>query len=186
MTSGRRAGVGRLSDGRVVTWSMADGGRGRRWRTATRHTSGALDSTLLLELDPDSALSKAELATPNGLLSLHPEGDHLHGNVVTEGGVRHLQLGWSAEHVLVIEGSSVSLAAAAVRAAPDGAGERQTVPAIVVRADLSVDGTAVAFERVDRNAIDVDVDGTREVLELDELGIPATLRSGGSWPLELD
>ncbi len=145
MTTGRLAGVGRLGDGRVVTWSVADGRRGRRWRAATRHTSGSIDSALLLELEPDGSLSRVEVATSSGLLTLHPKGALLHGNAVTEGGVRHLQLGWSADHVLLIEGSIVSIAAAAVRAAPDGAGEHRVVPGIVVRADLGRRG-----ERGDR------------------------------------
>lgn len=186
MTTGRRAGFGRLAEGRTVAWSLADGRRGRRWRTTTNDPNGALESALLLELDPDGQLSKIELATAAGLLSLHPEGALLHGNVVSPDGVRHLRFDWSAAHVLVIEGSIVTLAAAAVHAAPDGVGEWRTVPVVVVRSHLLVEPGQIAFERLARTSIGVDLDEDRRVIELDELGIPAELRSGGAWPLELE
>jgi hypothetical protein len=186
MTTGRRAGFGRLADGRTVTWSLADGRRGRRWRTTTTDPSGVLESVLLLELDLDGGLTKVELATTDGLLSLHPEGALLHGNVVSAGGVRHLRFDWSAAHVLVIDGSIVALAAAAVHAAPDGVGEWRTVPAAIIRSPLMVEPGEVTFERLARTSIGVDVRGRRLVIDLDELGVPVELRSGGAWPLELE
>ena len=66
MTTGRRAGFGRLADGRTVTWSLADGRRGRRWRTTTTDPIGGLESALLLELAPDGRLSKIELTMAEG------------------------------------------------------------------------------------------------------------------------
>jgi hypothetical protein len=186
MTTGRRAGFGRLADRRAVTWSLADGRRGRRWRTMTTDPNGGLESALLLELLPDSRLSKIELTTADGLLSLHPEAAVLHGNVVRADGVRHLRFDWSDPHVLVIEGSLVTLAVAAARAAPGGVGEWRAVPAIVVMSHLMVEPGQVAFERLARSSIGVDVGGQRTVIELDELGVPAELQSGGAWPLELE
>lgn len=186
MTTGRRAGFGRLADGRTVTWNLADGRRGRRWRSATNDANGALESALLLELEPDGRLSKVELETAEGLLSLHPEATNLHGNVVTPEGVRHLRFAWSADHVLLVEDSAISLASAAVLAAPDGAGERRVAPAVVVGSDLSVAETSIAFDRLGVRSVGIEVDGDRRVVELDELGVPSELQGGGAWPLELD
>ena len=186
MTPGRRAGVGRLADGRTIAWSVADGRRGRRWRTATSDEHCSLEAALLLELAPDGRLSKVELATSKGLLTLHPEAGLLHGNVVAAAGVRHLRFGWSADHVLVIEGSAVSLAAAALQAAPGRVGERQVAPAIIVRSDLGVEANEVAFGRPSGRTLRVELDAETRELELDDDGIPDELRSGGDWPLELD
>jgi hypothetical protein len=60
------------------------------------------------------------------------------------------------------------------------------VPAIVVTSHLMVEPGQVAFERLARSSIGVEVGGQRTVIELDELGVPAELRSGGAWPLELE
>ena len=186
MTTGRRAGFGRLADGRTVTWSLADGRHGRRWRSSTTDPGGILESALLLELDPTGRLSKVELATAGGLLSLHPEGALLHGNAVGKGGVRHHRLAWSGDHVLVVEDSLITLVAAALQAAPAGAGEWRTVPAVVVRSHLVVEPGEFTFEQRALNSIGLDIGGRRHVIELDELGVPAELRSGGGWPLELE
>ena len=78
----RRAGTGPDGDGRprlVV-------GRGRQARPALAGDDPAdgagLRHALLLETAPDGSFSHLELATPAGLLTLHPEGDGtLHGNV---------------------------------------------------------------------------------------------------------
>ena len=112
----RVAGWGRLADGAVVTWTVAEGRRGRRWRevvadgAATRHA-------LLLETDPDRRFSHLELARADGLWTFHPETDGtLHGNHVTRGevGVRHVA-GWpfADGDVLRVEGSPLADAALA-------------------------------------------------------------------------
>lgn len=110
----RRAGRGRDETGANVTWSVAEGRRGRRWREV-RESDGAILSSLLLETDPDGRFSHLELSTPAGLLTLHPEGDGtIHGNSVTASGVRHvLGLPWADDGVVVIDGSAVARAAAA-------------------------------------------------------------------------
>jgi hypothetical protein len=108
----RRAGQGRADDGSIVTWTLAEGRRGRRWREVVA-TGEGIRSSLLLELDPEGRFSHLELSTAAGLLTLHPEGDGtLHGNAVVAGGVRHVVgLPWDADDAILLEGSSVCLAA---------------------------------------------------------------------------
>ena len=100
-------------DRRPGRWSVADGRRGRRWREAIVG-EGGLRHSLLLETAPDGAFSHLELATPAGLLTLHPEGDGtLHGNAIEAGGIRHVVgLPWEAGGVVDIEGSPVAGGAA--------------------------------------------------------------------------
>ena len=86
----RRAGRGRVADGTDVTWSVAEGRRGRRWREVRTREEGIV-ARLLLETDPDGRFAHLELSTAAGLLTLHPEGDGtLHGNAVTADGVEHV------------------------------------------------------------------------------------------------
>jgi hypothetical protein len=91
----RRAGTGRLPDGGIVAWSVADGGRGRRWRW-TVTDGGTLRHAGLIELDPAGRFSRLELSSRVGLLTLHPDPDgrSIHGNVVTAEGVRPLAFAW--------------------------------------------------------------------------------------------
>ena len=130
----RVAGTGRSSDGATVTWSVAEGRRGRRWREAVSR-NGAVVHSLLLELDSEGRFAHLELTTPAGLLTLHPEGDGtlhgnavtaaglltlhpegdgtLHGNVVTPAGITHVRgLPWQPDDVILIEGSVVCRAVA--------------------------------------------------------------------------
>ena len=155
----RRAGRVPLPDNGDVLWSVAEGRRGLRWRAVRRDPSGAIVSDLLLELDPAGHWSRLELATSDGILTLHPEPDRsaVHGNVVTPSGVRPLALAWSAAHRLMLPGDPVAAVAL-------GAGREEAVtgPGIVVNADLSVTAT---------DAIERPTEG------------PGTL-PGPSWPLE--
>jgi len=184
MSHVRRAGVGRLPDGRTITWTLADGRRGRRWRTATVGAGGAVVEVLLLELDPDGRLGKLELASAAGLLSLHPEGGSLHGNVVTAIGVRHVRLPWPPGAVLLVEGADVTDVAAARPGPPSGVvGERVTVPAIVVRADLVLESVTATLTR-QADAVRLDVGASSRLVRVDERGVPDGLRGGGDWPLE--
>ncbi len=91
-TNVRRGGRGTLPDGAQLTWSLAEGGRGRRWR-ASRVRDGRLEGTILLEIDAAGRPARLELGTSDGLLTLHPDrGEReLHGNVVTPDGIRHLR-----------------------------------------------------------------------------------------------
>ena len=131
----RRAGRLPVPGNGDVLWSVAEGRRGFRWRAVRRDSSGAIVSDLLLELDPAGQWSRLELATSDGILTLHPESDNsaVHGNVVTPSGVRPLALAWSAAHRLLLPDDPV--AAAALGSWRENA---LSGPGIVVDADLSV------------------------------------------------
>lgn len=111
----RLAGRGRLRDGGLVTWTVAEGRQGRRWRESV--TDGtALRWSLLYETDPAGRFTHLELASPVGLATLHPDGDAtLHGNVVrSDQGVRHVVgVPMQAGGALLVAGSLVSGAAVA-------------------------------------------------------------------------
>ena len=87
----RKAGWGTASDGSLVTWTVSEGRRGRRWREVIAR-DGAVVHALLLETDPDGRFSHMELARADGLWTFHPEADGtLHGNHVGSGsGVGHI------------------------------------------------------------------------------------------------
>ena len=175
MTHGvRRAGTGTFVDGTRVTWSVAEGAKGRRWREV-RSRDGAVVSSLLLETDPQRGFAHLELSTAAGLLTLHPEPDGtLHGNAVTVDGIRHVAgLPWPADCLLVVHGSPISLAAAAWQLA-GGGGEPADVArqVVMVGADLDVRSASVPIDGLARHAIDTD-------------GLPL-LADAASWPLEVD
>jgi hypothetical protein len=140
----RRAGRLDLGGGETVLWSVAEGRRGRRWRSVRRDAAGRLVSGLLLELDPAGRWARLELATAEGMLTLHPtkDGTAADGNVVTAGGMRHLALEWGSDHRLLVAGEPV--AAAALRPAmPPGPGAGLLVtPGLEVewRPDVEVPG----------------------------------------------
>jgi len=155
----RRAGMGRLPDGSVATWSVADGLRGRRWRW-TIATDHGLRHAGLVELDPAGRLGRLEFETGDGMLTLHPDADRAvaHGNVVRVGGVEPLALAWSDDDAIAIEDDPFGSAVLGWR----GRGW-------VVGLDLGMrreDGAHV------------------NALELDERGVPR-LRDGREWPLEV-
>ena len=158
----RRAGSGQTTDGHVVTWTVAEGRRGRRWREVVSTGEGSVVSSLLLELDPDGRFSHLELSTAAGLLTLHPETDGtLHGNSVTADGISHIRgMPWEADRVIALVGSAVCQAVA-------GAGRRvgDRVPVLRIGLDLSL---------------------ARDTLELTTDpgdGLPV-LSGAASWPLE--
>ena len=117
MTSATRARVGAgVADGATVTWSVAEGSRGRRWREVVA-TGEAVQHSLLLETSPDGRFSHLELARAGGLWTFHPEGDgSLHGNAVERDvpEVRHV-VGWAfgPDDLMLVEGSPLSAAAIA-------------------------------------------------------------------------
>ncbi len=130
----RRAGCLETGGGETVLWSVAEGGRGRRWRSLRRDAAGVLVADLLLEVDPVGRWTRLELATSGGMLTLHPDPDgrSAHGNVVTPAGMRHLAPPWGSGHRLVVEGEPVAAGALAA-ANPPGAG-----PGLVVSTDLAI------------------------------------------------
>jgi hypothetical protein len=189
----RVAGVATLDDGTEITWSVADGRRGRRWRATTRRR-GSLTIALLLEVGTDGRATRLELATAVGLLTLHPEPDgQLHGNAVTAEGVRHLHLPWSGDHAIEVEPIPIADAiTAAWLAGRLGSGEGTDVPTVVVGADLVVRDGVRRFTRIDATTWRVEADGTTRRRVLDDRGVPVWTGEtgepsvGGEWPLELD
>ena len=165
----RRAGRGSAADGSVVTWSVAEGRRGARWREV-RVRDGAIVSSLLLEIDPKGRFSHLELSTATGLLTLHPEADGtLHGNAVDASGVRHVvAVPWVPDDVLLVAGSPIARAAATPRA--DAHRRSGVAMGVVVGLDLAVDRRAIGR--------------TERAIQLDPSGTPA-FPDGVSWPLEL-
>jgi hypothetical protein len=103
----RRAGRGRLPDGSAVTWTVAEGNRGRRWRW-TLCQGDRIAVVGLIELAPDGLFGRLELALPNALVTLHPDDDRraAHGNVVTAGGVRPVAVPWDPGWGIGIEGDA--------------------------------------------------------------------------------
>jgi hypothetical protein len=182
MTDGlRRAGHGQLPDGSTVTWSIAEGRRGRRWREVRVGAGGPI-SSLLLETDADGRFSHLELSTAAGLLTLHPEKDEtIHGNAVTQGGVRHVVgLPWDREGIVLVVGSPITSAAAAQLLRGSIGEAAMSNPALLIGLDLGVERREVRVERLPY--------GTWRFEGYDAIGVGAdgvpSLRAGDDWPLE--
>lgn len=157
----RRAGRIDGGGGETVLWSVAEGRRGRRWRSLRRDAVGTVVADLLIEVDHSGRWTRLELATAAGILTLHPERDErsVHGNVVTEGGVVPLALPWSPDHWLLLPDEPVAAAALGSDAENPISG-----PGLVVEARLEpVEVEAAAAPRRPPD------------------GLP-----GASWPLEVD
>jgi hypothetical protein len=182
----RRGGRGTLPDGGLLTWSLAEGARGRRWR-ATRSRDGRLDLALLLEVDAGGRPARLEVAGPAGLLTLHPDsGDgELHGNVVTPDGIRHLAFAWSPAHELIVEGIPAVLAAAVRRLAAEvPVGGSVDRPAVIVDADLRCATGSLRIERLAERRWRAGEGTPVAAVSIDEDGAPADLGDAADWPLE--
>jgi len=182
----RRSGRATLLDGAQLVWTVADGRRGRRWRAMTT-VHGALTHALLLEVDPEGRLSRLELTTAAGLLTLHPEhhATELHGNVATPDGMRHLTFAWSPEHALQIEGRPLASAVAARHlAARIAVGEGTQVPVIVIDTALLPRSAVAHVERIAEYRWLFERDGVVEQFTLDADGVPIGLADALDWPLE--
>ena len=179
----RVAGWGRGPDGTVVTWTVAEGRKGRRWREVVARGAEVVHA-LLLETDPNGRFSHLELALGDGLWTFHPEPDGtLHGNhVAATAGVRHIAgHAFAPDDALIVEGSPVSLAAIAWGHAA-GALVRP-VAGIVIGADgVLVAQAEVLIERLTGTRWQV---GEGSSIEIDEAGLPV-LDDGETWPLEVD
>ena len=180
----RRAGRLPLEDGRMVTWSVAEGRRGRRWREVVRkrHDPGIRHS-LLLEIDPEGRFAHLELSTNAGLLTLHPEGDGtLHGNAIKAGGVVHVRgLSWDRDGIVLVDGSLVSrLAAFPGLATVIEAGAARSILVLRIPADLEL---LSATEEVRRLADRRWSIGGMEDYAVDDEGLISG-SPGLSWPLE--
>ena len=180
----RVAGWGRLAGGSEVTWTVAEGRRGRRWRevvaqgTATRHA-------LLLETGPDGWFSHLELARADGLWTFHPEPNGtLHGNHVARGeaGIRHVA-GWPFQpgDALLVEGSPIALAALAWSLRTAEVGSILDVAGVEIRLDGELARVpALAVARLDDRRWRV---GEGSAFEVDPDGLPV-LAGGERRPLE--
>ena len=180
----RVAGWGRGPDGTIVTWTVAEGRKGRRWREVLARGEDVVHA-LLLETDPARRFSHLELARADGLWTFHPEPDGtLHGNhVAGTAGVRHVAgRPFKPEDALLVEGSPVSKAAIAWRHATAGAGS-SPVAAVVIGLDGTLgDRSTLRVERVSATRWQV---GEGSPIEIDDAGLPV-LEGGETWPLELD
>ena len=179
----RLAGELGLADGSRLTWSVADGPRGRRWR-AISAADGAISHGLLLEVDPAGRPSRLELTTPAGLLTLHPssDGHEIHGNVVTTTGegVRPLAFGWGPEHELEVAGRPLATALGLHRRRKRLAvGASEEIDVLTVGPGLEVVSVTRSVVRLTETRWRV---GTVE-LEIDQDGLPL---GGLRWPLEPD
>jgi hypothetical protein len=142
--------------------------------------------TLLIETGPDAALGRLELATADGLLTLHPVAGTLHGNVVRPTGIEHVTLPWGDGHVLHVSGAPTS-AGAAARLLRErlGVGEGRSIPGVLVHADLSIRPVTFRVARIGPRGwrfITADT-GAETAITVDLDGIP-TLEAAMSWPLE--
>jgi hypothetical protein len=183
----RVAGWGTLWDGAAVTWTIAEGRRGRRWREVVARGE-AVRHSLLLETGADGRFSHLELARADGLWTFHPEADGtLHGNHVDPDGrtVRHVEgLPFGPDDLLLIEGSPLGAAAVAWHLARVvAAGAVTSLTAVVLRADGGIE--AVASIGVERHQKGVWRLGDGEPFEIDPDGIPV-LADREIRPLEVD
>lgn len=165
----RRAGFATLPDGGSISWTVAEGRSGRRWRWRNVGRAGELRAAGLLELRPTGEIARLELATAAGLLTVHPEAEdgRLHGNVVAPGGVRAISLDWRPGDRISVEGSVVMPGALGRASGPSAAGEGRRQVAIGLDLRLAIVPDAAL-------AADADLDGD---------GIPRLLAER-SWPLE--
>jgi hypothetical protein len=144
--------------------------------------------SLLLETGSDGSVAKLELTTSAGLLTLHPEGPMLHGNVARPAGLEHVALPWPERGLLLVVGSPASAAAAARLLEPHvGVGEGRTFTGVSIGVELVVVPTTFRVARLAerRWVFVVAATGDALAVDLDDDGIPS-LAGGDSWPLELD
>lgn len=186
----RAAGHAPVGDGEAVTWSIAAGRRGRRWREALAG-DGAVQWSLALETDPAGRPTRLEMTTFVGLLTLHPEPDEsaLHGNVVTPAGIVHLALGWSPRHLLLVDRSTIGAAALAwgLRSRLRAGDDAVALPGIVVDDRLEPRAVTLWVARSDATAWSIQTGdpGRQIAFRIDRDGLPV-LEDGQIWPLEVE
>jgi hypothetical protein len=179
----RLAGWGRVGD-TIVTWTVAEGRRGRRWREVVTREDAIVHS-LLLETDTERRFSHLELSVAGALVTLHPEGDGtLHGNRVGRSAsvVDHVvgqTFGWDT--FVLVEGSRIAAAAMAWALARSMGSGSVIVSAVVVDRAGRVGATgSIEVQRVDETGWRI---GGGDAFDVDGDGIPA-LVEGRREPLE--
>ena len=184
------AGELTLADGATLTWSVADGTRGRRWRAVAR-VEGSITHAALLEVDLAGRPARLELTTPEGMLTLHPSADQaaMHGNIVQSDGwgVKALPLGWDPERELDIVGRPLALGIGLHRRrASVPVGATIEIDVVVIGPGLSIHTTKRRVERQSETAWRVQALSSEEpdrLFRLDTDGLP---QGGVRWPLEAD
>jgi len=184
-----------LPDSRLLVWSVAEGRRGRRWRTLVSGGvarggeaaggGGTFARGLLLEVDLAGRPTRLELTTPAGLLTLHPEPDgrSIHGNVVSPTGVRPLAFAWSPDHELAVADDAIAIGLALHRRRGTvGPGESVELPVLAIDPELEVaEGRLMVTRTSEDGWLLVGSSGERRIVALDRDGVPA---SDERWPLE--
>lgn len=186
MTEPLRRGGRFLDDaGRAVTWSIADGQRGRRWRWIVVDRRGALLVAHVLETDPGGAFVRLESAAAPGLLTLHREADEsLHGNRVSERGVEHLAVEAPAPGRLLVGGTGLGVAA--LLAGMPGPPPRSTLDIVEIGDDLGVRLVTCTILAGAAGVREVRTNRVTRRVTLGEDGLPDEGdREAVSWPLEL-
>ena len=184
----RQGGAGRLGDGAVLTWTVAEGARGRRWR-AMATVAGVISHVLLLEVDLTGRLTRIELSTAGGLLTLHPsvDGATLHGNRVSPIGIEHLRFDWGPDHGLSIDGRPIADAVTARRlTSAVHVGEHRSVSVVAVAPDLTLREESITFGAVDFGLWHVTSSIGDQIVRLDDRGILVGLADSVEWALEAD
>jgi hypothetical protein len=182
----RRGGRGRQVDGALLTWSIAEGARGRRWRGTTT-VDGILHQACVLETDGEGRPGRLEIASNAGLLTLHPGPDdrELHGNVVTPRGIRHLRFAWSPAHELLVEGLTLASVAIAWRLSGEvPVGEGIERHAVLVASTLECREDVARFERLALAAWRIRAGALTMDARAEPNGVPG-LDDAADWPLEL-
>jgi hypothetical protein len=185
----RRAGSGRLSDGSRLVWTVAEGGRGRRWRW-THTTDSGLATVGLLELDVEGAFARLELGSAVGLLTLHVDhsGSEVHGNVAAASGMRHLRFPWSSDNLVVVDGEPLVAAAMCFRLAGRSDGRPTREQAILlVEPSYVIRDTLGHCTRESDARWRIEMSQARRIrIAIDAQGLPTGLEDESSWPLEID
>jgi hypothetical protein len=182
----RLGGRARTIDGATIFWSRADGARGTRWREALER-DGRLTRSVLVEVSA-GVISRLEVATKAGLLTLHPsaDGSTLHGNVVTPSGIRHLSFPWGADRDIMLLGSPAIASTTLSRLASDvPVGQAIDMEMLVIDDALEPRPMTWRVEHEDEATWDVRQEDTGQVrrLTLDPNGYPV-LADAHVWPLE--
>lgn len=177
----RRAGQLIDAAGRAVTWSVAEGRRGRRWRWAVGDRRGGAIVTHTLETDPAGRFVRLESASGSGLLTLHREVDgSVHGNRIQPSGVDHLAIPAPAPERALVGSSTVGTGALVAGLGPiDGP---SGIDVIEVLDDLGVRIAGCSVSRGDGGAWEVRTGRRVSRIRVDDDGLP--VGEGESWPLE--
>ncbi|MFL5777468.1 MAG: hypothetical protein ACJ761_00865 [Chloroflexota bacterium] len=180
----RLAGRGRLEGGRGLTWSLAEGSRGRRWR-ASVDERGGLVLAILVELGLDGRMTRFEATSAAGMLTAHPaaDGRTLHGNIVSGRGVSPIELPWGPEHELDMPAIPLLAAVIVHRRRLVPVGGSVDVPVVAIDLGFELQPMRLALTRRSDVGWLLDVDGVARSIEIDARGIPI-LADSEEWPLE--